>query len=75
MAIVATKTEREKKALGKEDRGKTAQVFTVGGSRGSTPGIRYERPRGKIQWSGTRGARLQHSIGPTEYSRRVDGTN
>jgi len=36
MVIVATNAEREEKTLGKEDRGKSAQVFTVGGSRGST---------------------------------------
>ena len=73
MAIIATKAEKEEKALGKEDRGKTAQVFTVGGSRDNTPVNIDKRPRGKIQWSGSRGARSQRSTGPTQYSRRVDG--
>jgi len=51
MAIVTTNAEKEEKALDKEDRGKTAQVFTVGGSHSTTPGNTYEKPRGKIQWS------------------------
>jgi len=74
MAIIATNAEKEEKALGKEDRGKTAQVFTVRGSRDSTPVNRNEGPRGKTQWSGSRGAGSQRSTGPTQYSRRVDGT-
>ena len=57
MAIVATNAEKEEKASSREDRGTSAQVFTVGGSRGGIPGNRYEnryenkyeRPRGRFQ--------------------------
>ena len=35
--IIATNAEKEEKALGKEDRGKTAQVFTARGSRDNAP--------------------------------------
>jgi len=72
--IIATNAEKEEKALGKEDRGKTAQVFTARGSRDNTPVNRDERPRGKTQWSGSRGAGSQRSTGTTQYWRRVDGT-
>jgi hypothetical protein len=49
MAIKATNAEREEMASVREDRGINARVFTVGGSRGGTPGNRYKRPRGKFQ--------------------------
>jgi len=74
MAIITTNAEKEERALGKEDRGKTAQVFTVRSSRVSTPVSRDKERRGKIQWSGSRVARSQRNTGPTQYSRRVDGT-
>ena len=35
---------------------------------------RYDKPRGKFQWSGARGAGPQLGTGQTHYSRRVDGT-
>ena len=74
MAIIATNADNEEKALGTADRGNNVKVFAVRGSRGNAPVNRYEGPRGKIQWSGTRGAGSQHSTGLTQYSRRVDGT-
>jgi len=74
MAIVATNAEREEKALGREDRGTSARVFTVGGNRGMTQENRYEKPRGKFQWSGNRGAGSQSRTGSTQYSTRVNGT-
>jgi len=76
MAIIATNAEREEKASVREDRGTNARVFTVGGSRGGTPGNRYERyerPRGKFQWSSNRGAWSQRRAGPTQDSTGVDG--
>ena len=79
MAIIATKAEKEEKASVREDRGKSARVFKVGGSRGGIPGDRsgnrYEKPRGKFQWSGNRGAWSQHGAGPTQNSTRVDGND
>jgi hypothetical protein len=77
MAIIATNAEKEERALGKEDRGTAAQVFTVGGSSNITPldrYERYERPRGKTQFSRARDGGSQHRTGPTQHSRRVDGT-
>jgi len=44
MAIIATNAEKEENALGREDWGKIARVFTVGGSRDSRPANRYETP-------------------------------
>jgi hypothetical protein len=63
MAIVATNAEREEKALGREERGTSAKVFTVGGNRDNTQGNKYVKPRGKIQWSGSRGAGFHHRSG------------
>jgi len=74
MAVVATNAEKEEKVANKDDRGVNVRVFTVRGSRGNTPGNRYGNPRGKFQWSGARGAGSQCRAGPTQYSRRVDGT-
>jgi len=70
MALVATNAEKEEKAVNKDDRGVNARVFAVGGNRGN----RYGNPRGKFQWSGARGAGSQYQTGPTQYSRRADGT-
>jgi len=78
MAIVATNGENEERASGREDRGTSAKVFTVGGNRGGIPGNRtgnrYENPRGKFQWSGNRSVWSQHRAGQTQNSRRVVGT-
>jgi hypothetical protein len=74
MAIVVTNAKREEKALVREDQGTNARVFTVGGSRGGTLGNRYERSRGKFQWSNNRGAWSQRRAGPTQDSTGVDGT-
>jgi len=74
MAIIATNAENEEKALGTTNRGNNVKVFAVRGGRGNAPGNRYGKPRGKFQWSGTRGAVPQRSAGPVQYSRRVDGT-
>ena len=74
MAIVATNAEKEEKALGREDRGTSAKVFTVGGNRHDTHGNRDRKPRGKVHWSGNRGAGFQYRPGRTQYSARVDGT-
>ena len=74
MALVATNAAKEEKAVNKDDRGANARVFTVRGNRGSTRGNRYGNPRGKFQWSGARGAGSQYQAGPTQHSRRVDGT-
>jgi hypothetical protein len=73
MAIVVTNAEREEKALSREDRGTTAKVFTVGGSRNIAPGNRYKNPRGKFQWSGNRGAGSHYQTKWTQNSTRVDG--
>jgi hypothetical protein len=52
MAIIETNAEKEKKVSVREDRETSARVFTVGGSRGSIPGNRYEnrcwKPSGKV---------------------------
>jgi hypothetical protein len=69
MAVNATNAEREEKASVRDDRGMSARVFAVGGRSN-----RYEKPRGKIQWSGNRGARFQPRADRTQYSLRVDGT-
>jgi len=45
MAIIATNTEKEEKALGTTDRGNNVRVFTVRGGRGNAPGNRYGKPR------------------------------
>ena len=74
MAIVATNAEKEEKALGRQDRGTSAKVFTVGGNRDNTHGNEDRKPRGKVQWSGNRGDGFQYLPGPTQYSTRVDGT-
>jgi len=74
MAIVATNAEKEERELGTVDRGNSARVFAVGDNRGDAPRNRNEKPRGKFQWSGSRGAVPQRSTGPVQYSRRVDGT-
>jgi len=79
MAVIAINAEKEEeKASVREDRGTSARVFTVGGSRGGMlgdrSGNRYENPRGKFQWSGNRGAWSQHRARPTQNSTRVDGT-
>jgi len=58
MAIVATNAEEEEKASGRDDRGISVKVFTVGGSRGGIPGNGYEKPREKIQWSGSSRCRI-----------------
>ena len=68
MAIVATNAENGERALGREDRGTSAKVFTVGGNRDTSQGNRHVKPRGKIQRSGSRGARFQHRSGLTQYS-------
>jgi hypothetical protein len=73
MAIVATKAEREEKALSRDDRVANSRVFTVGGSRGGAPGTGYEKPRGRFQWS-NRGARSQYRVEPEQNSTRLDGT-
>jgi hypothetical protein len=46
MARVATNAEQEEMASAREDRGRSARVFTVGGNRGAIPDRRYENPRG-----------------------------
>ena len=58
MAILATNAKKEEKASGRDDRGTSAKVFTVGGSRGGIPGNGYEKPREKIQWSGSSRCRI-----------------
>jgi len=73
MAIVATNAEKEERNSAREDRGTSAKVFTVGGTRGNTRDDRYGKPRGKTQWSGARGAGSQFRAGQTQNSRRVDG--
>jgi len=73
MAVIATNAEKEERALGTVDRGNNARVFAVGGNHGDTPRNRYEKPRGKFQWSGTLGAVSQRNTGPVQYSRKVDG--
>jgi hypothetical protein len=74
MAIIATNAEKEERNSAKEDRGSNAKVFTVGGTRGNTGDDNYERPRGKNQWSGARGAGSQFRAGQTQNSRqRVGG--
>ena len=74
-AIVANIAEREERAMTRDNRGASAQVFAVGGSRGNNTGNkRHGQPRGRNRWSGNRGARFQHGTGPTQYSTRVDGT-
>jgi len=40
MAIRATNAEKQERASGREDRGTSAKVFTVGGNRGGIPGNR-----------------------------------
>ena len=50
MVIVATNAEREEKALGREERGTSAKVFTVGGNRDTTQGNKNVKPRKKFQW-------------------------
>jgi len=72
--IVATNAENEEKASGRDNRGTSTNVFTVGGSRGGIPENRYEKPRGRFQWSNNRGAWSQNMSGPTQYSTGVDGT-
>jgi hypothetical protein len=73
LAIVATNSEKEEKASGRDDRGTSVRVFTLGGSRGGIPENRDKKHRGKIQWSGARGAGSQFRAGQTQNSRRVDG--
>jgi len=73
MAIVATNAEKEERNSAREDRGTIAKVFTVGGTHGNTRDDRYKKPRGKIQWSGARGAGSPFRAGQTQNSRRVDG--
>ena len=76
MAIIATKAEREERALTRDDRGTSTRVFAVGGNRGNnTGGSRYGQPRGRSRWSGNRGAGIQYRTGSTQYSTRVDGTH
>jgi hypothetical protein len=67
MAIVATNTEREEKALGREERGMNARVFTVGGNRDGVP-------RGGFQWSHTRCVGFRGRSGQQARPSRVDGT-
>ena len=74
MAIVATNAEREEKTFTQDDRGTNARVFTVGGSRENIGRNAYNKPRGKFQWSGNRGAGSQPQVRQTQYSGRVDGT-
>jgi hypothetical protein len=74
MTIITTNPEREDKASGRDDRGVSAKVFAVGGSReGGGRNGRYKRPLGKFQCSGNRRARFQHQADRTQYSTRVDG--
>jgi hypothetical protein len=73
MAIVATNAEKEERNSAREDRGTSTKVFTVGGTRENTRDDKYGKPRGKFQWSGTRGAGSQFRAGQTQRSRRVDG--
>ena len=56
MAIIATNAEKEEKASARDDLGTGARIFAVGGSRQSNESSRYGKSRGKIQWSGNRGA-------------------
>jgi len=74
MAIVATNAEKEEKASVKEDRGITAKVFTVGGSREGIQNKRYSQPRNRFQWSRDRGAWARQGSGRVQ-STRVDGTH
>jgi hypothetical protein len=82
MAIIATNADKEEKASVRDDQGSNIRVFTVGGDHGETQDKRYDRPRGKIQWSRGRGAGSQHRAGPTQYpgvsrthSYRTDSRN
>jgi len=77
MAIIATTAEREEKAFSRKDRGVSAKVFTVGGSREGTPGqthLRYEGPRGRSQWSNRGRWSQPRRTGPSLNSAGVDGT-
>ena len=74
MPIVVTNAEQEEKAVGREDRGSSAKVFTVEGSRGKTQNRRYIQPRNRFQWSRDRGAVSQRWAGQTQ-STRVDRTH
>jgi hypothetical protein len=47
MTIVVTNAEKEEKALGREDRGTSAKVFTVGGNRIIHMGIEIGNPEEK----------------------------
>jgi len=77
MAIIVTTARREEKAFSREDRGVSAKVFTVGGSREGTPGEthhRYEGPRGRSQWSNRGRWSQPRRSGPSLNSAGVDGT-
>jgi hypothetical protein len=60
MAIIATNAEREEKVSAREEQGTNARVFTVQVSRDELPGnvygSRYEKPRGRFQWSSAQGS-------------------
>ena len=74
MAIIATNAEKEERASARDDRGTSAKVFAVGGSRDNTGRNAYSKARGKFQWSGGRGAGFQPKAGQTQFSTTVDGT-
>jgi hypothetical protein len=74
MAMIATNAEKEEKASVRDDRGTSAKVFAVGGSCEGSESSRYSKHRGKVQWSGNRGAGFQPKARQTQYSGRVDGT-
>jgi hypothetical protein len=60
MATIATNAEKEERNSAREDRGTSAEVFTVGDNRGDIRDSRYGKPRGKFQWSRNRGAGFPH---------------
>jgi len=62
MAIVATNAERDERYSAREDWGRNARVFTVGGTRGNTR-YRYRKPRWEISnEAAARGARFPFRV-------------
>jgi hypothetical protein len=76
MAIVATNAEKEEKTLSREDRGTSARVFTVGGSRGGIPKNRYENryERPEEDFNGAIIEVPGHRIGLDRHNARQRGT-
>ena len=74
MAIIATNADKKDWASQREDRGLNRREFAVRGDREVTPLRNESRPRGKLQWRGTRGG-ANYGVGHNTRGKGVDGTH